>query len=77
MKLNNISAALTVFEQYAVLIPLHDHVGVADRHQTTLEMCRVVFHQPRQRLHWRLELGRSWSLLVEHVLRRQLTHLGV
>ena len=68
---------LTVLQQDSVLEPFHYHVRVSDRHQSTLEMCRVVFHQSRQRLHRRLELGRSRSLLLEHVLRRQFARLAV
>jgi len=68
---------LTVFEQHAILVPLHDHVWVADGHQATLEVSRIVLHQPRQRLHRRLELGRSRPLLLEHVLRRQFGDPGV
>ena len=71
------SVLLTVFQQNAVLVPFDHHVWVADWNEATLEMCRVVLHQPRQRFHRSLELGWSWPFLLEHVLRRQFVRPGV
>jgi len=68
---------LTVFQENAILVPFDHHVRIADWYETTLEMCRVVFHQPRHWLHRSLELGWSWSFFLKHVLGRQLARLGV
>ena len=61
-----------MFQEHAVLVPFDHHVRVPDRHQSTLEVSWVVFHQTCHGLHGRLELGWSRSFLLEHIFRRQL-----